>query len=89
MFATNKFGMSERKYPEKDSLFFKFQGQSQASLVETAKVAKAIAEKHGGTGFEVAKSKKEAADLWSDRKNAHYSALALVDGSQGWPTDVW
>lgn len=89
MSATNKYGMSQRKYPEKDSLFFKFQGHSQAALAETAKVAKTIAEKHGGTGFELARNEKEATDLWSDRKNAYYSGLALVDGSRGLPTDVW
>ena len=89
MAATNKFGMSARKYPEKDCLFFKFQGYSKASLQETAKVVKQIVEKHGGTGFELARTEKEATNLWADRKNAHFSALAFVDGSKGWSTDVW
>lgn len=89
MAATNKYGMSARKWPEKDSLFFKFQGHSQASLKETAKVVKAVVEKHGGTGFELARNDKEAADLWADRKNAHYSGLALIEGARGWSTDVW
>jgi D-lactate dehydrogenase (cytochrome) len=89
MSAINKFGSSERKWPEKDSLFFKFQGPSMASLDETAKVVKQIVEKHGGSGFQLARNDEEAHALWSDRKNAHYAALALVEGCQGWPTDVW
>lgn len=89
MAATNKYGMSARKYPEKDSLFFKFQGHSQGSLRDTASVVKQIVEKHGGTGFELARNEKEAADLWADRKNAHFSGLAFVEGCRGWSTDVW
>ncbi|KAG6831366.1 hypothetical protein H0H87_005377 [Tephrocybe sp. NHM501043] len=89
MAATNKYGMSKRKWPVKDSLFFKFQGPSQASLQETAKVVKQIVEKHGGTGFEHARTKQEADELWADRKNAHYSGMSLLENARGWPTDVW
>ena len=89
MAAINKFGISKRIWPEKDSLFFKFQGPSAASLNETADVVKEIVEKHGGIGFQLAQNAEEADELWSDRKNAHYAGLALVEGSRGWPTDVW
>jgi D-lactate dehydrogenase (cytochrome) len=90
MAATNKYNKSARKYPEKDSLFFKFQGHSQESLRETAKVVKQIVEKHGGTGFKLARDEKEATDLWTDRKNAHFAGLAFVGkGTKGWSTDVW
>ncbi|KAL0961345.1 hypothetical protein HGRIS_006301 [Hohenbuehelia grisea] len=88
MAATNKYGMSTRKWPEKDSLFFKFQGHSAEALNETAQIVKSVVEKYGGTGFELARDGKEAADLWADRKNALYSGLALVEGSRGWSTDV-
>ncbi|PPQ68693.1 hypothetical protein CVT24_007578 [Panaeolus cyanescens] len=88
MAATNKYGMSKRKWPEKDSLFFKFQGPTPASLKESAAITKKIVEKHGGTGFQLARNDQEASDLWADRKNAHYSGLAYVEGSKGWPTDV-
>ncbi|KAG6840832.1 hypothetical protein C0991_004055 [Blastosporella zonata] len=88
MAATNKYGMSKRKWPVKDSLFFKFQGPSPASLQETAKIVKKIVEKHGGTGFEQARTKQEAEDLWADRKNAHYSGMSLLEDARGWPTDV-
>ena len=89
MRATNLFGASQRTYPEVDSLFFKFQGPTQASLQETAKIVKEIIKKHGATGFELARNEKEAKDLWSDRKNAFYASLGLLEGSRGWSTDVW
>ncbi|QRV75424.1 FAD-binding domain-containing protein [Ceratobasidium sp. AG-Ba] len=87
MRATNVHGRSERKYPEKDSLYFKFQG-SQETIKQAAAAARAVSEKHGGTGFSLAKSEQEAADLWADRKNALYSSLALRPGAKGWSTDV-
>lgn len=89
MAATNKYGVSKRKWPEKDALFFKFQGPTSASLQESGRIVKRIVERHGGTGFELAKSKEEAEDLWADRKNAYYSGMALVEGCKGWSTDVW
>ena len=52
-------------------------------------MVKQVVEKHGGTGFQLAQNDEEAHELWEDRKNAHYSGLALVEGSKGWPTDVW
>ena len=58
--------MSARKWPELDSLFFKFQGPSAASLKETAGIVKKIAERHGGSGFALARNEKEAEDLWQD-----------------------
>ncbi|KAK0190619.1 FAD-linked oxidase-like protein [Armillaria mellea] len=88
MHATNVYGQSKRKWPEKDGLFIKLQGHTQQSIMESAKVVKKVAEKHGGTGFEFAKNDKEAADLWTDRKNAHFSGLALIPGAKGWATDV-
>ncbi|KAH8096793.1 hypothetical protein BXZ70DRAFT_1072326 [Cristinia sonorae] len=88
MRSTNLFGMSQRKWPEKDSLFFKFQGPTPTALKETARIVRAVSERHGGFGFTLAASEKEANDLWADRKNALYSGLALVEGCKGWSTDV-
>ncbi|RDB27372.1 D-lactate dehydrogenase [cytochrome], mitochondrial [Hypsizygus marmoreus] len=88
MAATNIYGASKRKYPEQDSLFFKFQGPTPASLDETANIVKRVVEGHGGTGFELAGSEEEAEDLWKDRKNAHFAGLALIEGGRGWSTDV-
>jgi len=87
MRATNTYGISERKYPEKDSLFFKFQG-SPETIRETSRVVGQLLKKHGATGFEVAKTEQQALDLWADRKNALFSSLALRPGAKSWSTDV-
>ncbi|KDR83282.1 hypothetical protein GALMADRAFT_206873 [Galerina marginata CBS 339.88] len=79
---------AQTPYPELDSLFFKFQGPTPASLAETASIVQRVVEQHGGTGFRLARGEDEAQALWDDRKNAHYSGMALVDGARGWPTDV-
>jgi D-lactate dehydrogenase (cytochrome) len=89
MHATNNLGVTTRKWAETDSLFIKFQGPSQSSLKELVATAKSIAKMHGALGFEMANNEKEAADLWVDRKNAHYAGLALVPGSRSVATDVW
>ncbi|KAM6490032.1 FAD-linked oxidase-like protein [Amanita muscaria] len=88
MSATNKYGQASRKWPEKDTIYFKFQGPTKASLAETAKIAKSVVEKYGGTGFTLAKDDKEAAELWTDRKNALYAGLAMYPGAKAWSTDV-
>jgi len=72
MSATNKHEMSKRKWPEKDSLFFKFQGPTLASQKETATIVRNIMGNHGGTGFQLTWNEEEAAELWADRKHAHY-----------------
>ncbi|KAJ6608141.1 FAD-linked oxidase-like protein [Mycena sp. CBHHK59/15] len=88
MAATNKYGVSKQKYPEKDGLFFKFQGHSNATLREISRVVKGICEKHGGSGFRLAGGPEEAHDMWADRKNAHHSGMALLPGARAWATDV-
>ena len=89
MGAINTYGQSIRKWPERDSLFIKFQGPTESSISESIKLAKEIAMRHKATGFETAKDGKEAEALWADRKNAHYAGLALMPGCKSWPTDVW
>ena len=48
-----------------------------------------IAKKHGATGFAFARNEKEAHDLWTDRKNALFSGLAILPGAKAVGTDVW
>ncbi|RDX43440.1 FAD-binding domain-containing protein [Lentinus brumalis] len=55
MKATNIYGMSSCKWPEKDSLSLKFQGPTPRALQETADIVKNITQKHGGAGFALAK----------------------------------
>ncbi|KAG8890571.1 hypothetical protein FRB98_007125 [Tulasnella sp. 332] len=87
MYATNTYGTSQRKYLEKDSLFFKIQG-SPSSIKENAGIIEGIVKKNGGLSFEVAESEKDAKDLWQDRKNGLWSAMSMVPNSKGWSTDV-
>ncbi|KAF9565039.1 FAD-binding domain-containing protein [Agrocybe pediades] len=96
--AINKYGISTSAsvsssskptpYPERDSLFFKFQGPTPSSLAESASITRRIVERHGGEGFRLARDENEAEALWDDRKSAYYAGLALVEGAKGWPTDV-
>ncbi|GJE99019.1 FAD/FMN-containing dehydrogenase [Phanerochaete sordida] len=88
MRATNLYGQSSRKWPEKDALFLKLQGPTAMSMREGSKTIEKICAPHGGTGFTCAANDAEAEALWADRKNALYSTLALVEGSQACSTDV-
>ncbi|KAJ7230194.1 FAD-linked oxidase-like protein [Mycena pura] len=86
--ATNKHSASSHKYSESDGLFFKFQGGTPGALAETAQMTRAICTAHGGTDFRLAKDAEEAADIWADRKNAHFAGMALVPGARALATDV-
>ncbi|KAF5317711.1 hypothetical protein D9619_012599 [Psilocybe cf. subviscida] len=88
--AVNTWGKSKRVWPEKDSLFFKFQGPTPASLKETAAIVKQVVGKHGGTGFSLARNDKEAEEFWSDRKNLYWSGQSLLQGDdvRAMTTDV-
>ncbi|KAI0933110.1 hypothetical protein AcV7_004679 [Taiwanofungus camphoratus] len=88
MHATNLYGISKRKYPETDSLFLKFQGPTARAIQESVDIVRGITKKYGGTGFELAKNEQDAVDMWTDRKIALWSGLALLEGCRGWSTDV-
>ncbi|QRV74905.1 FAD-binding domain protein [Ceratobasidium sp. AG-Ba] len=87
MHALNVAGLADRKYPELDSLFFKFQGSKDTQREASATVKK-IVEKHGGKGFQAARDEKEAHDFWQNRKYALWSTMALYPDSRVWTTDV-
>ncbi|KAK7054500.1 D-lactate ferricytochrome c oxidoreductase [Paramarasmius palmivorus] len=79
---------SESQMPELDSLFFKIPGHSPEVRQESAARIGKIVKKHGGTGFQVARDKEHAAELWHIRKNAPWSILALHPGAKAIGTDV-
>lgn len=74
--------------PVRDTLFFKIQGTPEATH-EAANTVQNIVRKHGSSQFVFAKDKKQADDLWSNRKHALYAAQASWPGSRVWTTDVW
>ncbi|BEJ14457.1 hypothetical protein CspHIS471_0402240 [Cutaneotrichosporon sp. HIS471] len=87
MKAINAGGIAGKKYPEQDSLFFKFQG-TDGMMTETAKGVSVIAAKHGGKDMQFSKSDADAEKLWEGRKAALWSVLALRENGRVWTTDV-
>ncbi|KAH9057494.1 FAD-binding domain-containing protein [Lactarius vividus] len=89
MRVTMVTGSPAREYDIADHLFFKLQGATPAALAEAVDVVKRVVKKHGGDKFWPAQSEEEAAAIWTDRKNAHYSGLAYAgEGAKAWSTDV-
>ncbi|KAG1838136.1 FAD-linked oxidase-like protein [Suillus subalutaceus] len=85
--ALNQFGTSARKWPEKVTLFFKFQGSDDV-IQETSRHVESAVAKHGATDYQLASNKQESEDIWQDRRNALFACLAYRPGCQGWITDV-
>jgi len=88
MRVINESGRSGRQWPVLDTLLFKFQGPTPRAIEESAEIAREIAGKYGGTGFEMAQSEKEAEAVWEFRKNGPLWALEMIPGSRAWSTDV-
>lgn len=74
--------------PSADSIFFKFQGPTPESIDQCVELVTAISQKHGGRDLVFAKNEEESDELWRARKAAHWSAMALVEGSTCYSTDV-
>lgn len=85
--AYNQHGA--QTWPEKDSLFIKIQGATPVFIEESARILRAVTEKHGGTGFEFAATEVQAEELWLARKNALHAAVAMFPGAKACGTDVW
>lgn len=85
--AINAGGIAGRSYPEKDSLFFKFQG-TEGIMGETARGVEKVARAHGGRDLEFSKTSADGEKLWAGRKAALWSVLALRDNARVWTTDV-
>lgn len=86
--AINDVNTVARRFPVKDSLFIKIQG-SESSIKEASKVVEQIVKKHKCTLYDFGSKPEEAEDIWSNRKNALFAALASVPNSRAWTTDVW
>ena len=88
MEAIGKFGNVSMPLPDRDSIFFKFQGPTPNSIQDSAAIVDEIAKKYGGSGLTFAKDDEESEELWRARKAAHWSAMALVEGGTCYSTDV-
>jgi len=79
-----------KKWKEVPTMFFKFSG-TKAGVQENIHLVKDIAKAHKSQGFDFAASAEEATTLWSARKEALWSMLALRkegSGNEVWSTDV-
>ncbi|KAI9757368.1 MAG: hypothetical protein M4579_003482 [Chaenotheca gracillima] len=88
MRVVNKSASTGRKWKEVPTLFFKFSG-TKAGVRENIDIVKAIAKSHRGGQFEFARDAAEQKTLWSARKEALWSMLAMREsGAEVWSTDV-
>ena len=73
MKAINQGGYTDRSWSEKPTLFLKFSGEDTKTLISRSRK---IASKTC-MSFEVAKNQEQADELWSARKTALWSLLAM------------
>lgn len=89
MRCINKSGTTSRQWKESPTLFFKFAG-TNAGIKEQIKIVQTMAKQCGNKSFEFAKNTDEAVELWSARKEALWSVMAMKrdDSDHVWTTDV-
>ncbi|CAI4218523.1 unnamed protein product [Parascedosporium putredinis] len=88
MKCINEAGMTQRRWTEAPTLFFKFAGTSEGVKEQVAQVKK-LASAVGSKTFEFARNEEEQHDLWSARKEALWSAMAVKkEGDHVWTGDV-
>lgn len=78
---------SKLSLPKRPMLFLEFHG-TPAGVQEQAEAVSALADAHGGLGFEWASRAEDRSKLWEARHNAYYAGLALRPNSRGLVTDV-
>jgi len=88
MKCINEAGMTSRSWTEAPTLFFKFTGTPSGVKEQIAKV-QGLAKQSGSKTFEFAKSEEERLELWSARKEALWSTMAVrKEGDRVWTGDV-
>lgn len=88
MQCINEAGMTSRSWQEAPTLFFKFAG-TPGSVKEQVAQVQAMAKQAGSKSFEFARNKEEQDELWSARKEALWSTMAVKkDGDRVWTGDV-
>lgn len=73
--------------PETPLLLLEFHG-SDAGVIEQAEMFNAIADEHGGNGYQTTTSTEERNKLWQARHDAYWASLQLRPGCEGISTDV-
>ncbi|KAK3329078.1 hypothetical protein B0H66DRAFT_12796 [Apodospora peruviana] len=84
----NLAGSTTRQWKQAPTLFFKFSG-TEAGVKEQVALVKSITKQSGAQSFDFAKSHEEQVELWSARKEALWSTMAVRDpGDHVWTGDV-
>ncbi|KAF4978949.1 hypothetical protein FZEAL_4746 [Fusarium zealandicum] len=88
MKCINEAGMTSRAWAEEATLFFKFAG-TPAGVKEQIAQVQGLAKQAGSQTFEFAKNQEEQDELWSARKEALWSTMAVKKpGDRVWTGDV-
>jgi D-lactate dehydrogenase (cytochrome) len=89
MKCINAAEMTDKSWTEAPTLFFKFAGTPNAVKEQIGMVQK-LAKSTGSKSFEFARNAREQADLWSARKEALWSVMAMreSDSDHVWTGDV-
>lgn len=88
MKCINKAGMTSKHWKEAPTLFFKFAGTERA-VKEQVEIVQKVAKVTGSQSFEFARTEDEKAELWSARKEALWSTMAVAKpGDHLWTGDV-
>lgn len=84
----NQAGATSRQWREAPTLFFKFTG-TDSGVKEQIAIVKNLAKGTGGKTFDFARSPEEQTELWSARKEALWSTMAVRrPGDHVWTGDV-
>lgn len=89
MRCINQSKATTRNWQEKPTLFFKFAG-TLLGVKEQISIVQQAASQHKSQSFEFAHSEDEALELWSARKEALWSVIAMKRHPEDhvWTTDV-
>lgn len=88
MKCINEAGMTSRAWAEAPTIFFKFAG-TPAGVKEQVSQVQSFAKQAGSQSFDFAKTHEEQDELWSARKEALWSTMAVKKpGDRVWTGDV-
>ncbi|TLD12459.1 uncharacterized protein PgNI_04359 [Pyricularia grisea] len=88
MKCINDAGMTTRSWKEAPTIFFKFAG-TQGGVKEQVSLVQKLAKGNSATSFDFAKNEDEQLELWSARKEALWSTMAVKkEGEHVWTSDV-
>ncbi|KIL94259.1 hypothetical protein FAVG1_02822 [Fusarium avenaceum] len=90
MRSINESALTRLKWKEEPTLFFKFTGSDEFIVQHLAKQVGHITKRNRSTEYTFASDEKEREELWSARKNALWSMLAMRKSptDKVWTTDV-